>query len=46
MNQLDAETAYDKFLASRNKDFFSISISELVNHSQKCIDSHGLYFDL
>lgn len=44
-NRGDAETAFDEFVVSRSKDFYSIGINKLVNRWQKCIASNGFYFD-
>lgn len=44
-NRADAETAFEEFIASRNKDFYSTGINKLVLRWQKCIESVGFYFD-
>jgi len=44
-NQRDTETLFGKLLASETKMFFPIGISGFVHHWQKCIDSHGFYFE-
>lgn len=41
----DAEVAFNEFVASRNTDFYSTGINKLVTRWQKCIESHGNYFD-
>ena len=44
-SQDDAKNAINDFVASRNLEFYSISINKLGSRWQKCIDCYGCYFD-
>lgn len=43
-NQIDAETAFDNFVASRTPEFYDTGIKKLVSRWQKCIECNGSYF--
>ncbi|XP_017368133.1 histone-lysine N-methyltransferase SETMAR isoform X2 [Cebus imitator] len=44
-NQQDAENAFQEFIKSRSRDFYTTGINQLISRWQKCVDCNGSYFD-
>ena len=44
-NQQEAEDAFQKFTESWTMDFYTIGMSNLISHWQKCADYSSSYFD-
>ena len=44
-NQQEAENAFQEFIESQSKDFYTLGINKRISHCQKCIDCNGSYFD-
>ena len=44
-NQQEAEDAFQKFTESWSMDFYTIGMSNLISHWQKCADYSSSYFD-
>ena len=43
--KLYAENAFQEFIESQSTDFYTIGITKVISHWQKCIDCNGSYFD-
>ena len=44
-NLSNIKNAFSDFIATRKQDFYVTCINTLVLRWQKCVDSHGAYFD-
>ncbi|KAB0351132.1 hypothetical protein FD754_015989, partial [Muntiacus muntjak] len=40
----DAGNAFQEFVKSQSKDFYTTGINKLISHWQKCVDCNGSYF--